>query len=151
MKMNGYQYAYELRKGLYGLGVYTLERIPKGCRVWTFQAKDHENPTAPHNILRYPSLEEVQQRLQKESPEYITFLLDHWYFYNDAVNEILDDSQYTNHSEDPSCVSNPSDGCIYATRDIEPGEELTEDYRTFHTTEWYQMIRNEHNSQWSFL
>jgi SET domain-containing protein len=44
---------------------------------------------------------------------------------------IKDDGKYMNHSTEPNCGTDMSTGDTYAIRDIEPGEQLFEDYAKF--------------------
>ena len=46
-------------------------------------------------------------------------------------NTHLDDGGMVNHSDNPSLATNNDDDYSYSTRDIQIGEELTEDYRTY--------------------
>jgi hypothetical protein len=62
-------------------------------------------------------------------------------YINDDTNELVvavDDSRFVNHSDDPNSISNPDDpnNQAMAARDIEPGEEITEDYRTYSMNTW---------------
>jgi hypothetical protein len=50
----------------------------------------------------------------------------------------IDDSRFVNHSDNPNSMSAPEDpnNQAMAARDIEPGEEITEDYRTYSMNTW---------------
>ncbi len=96
-----------------GYGVVATKLIPKGTVTWVqddldriFTPKD-ESDVAP--VMR----------------EY----LDRYCFTNALGHKILcwDHAKFVNHSFNPSCMSTAYDFEI-AIRDIEPGEQLTDDY-----------------------
>ena len=62
-------------------------------------------------------------------------------YINDDTNELvvaIDDSRFVNHSDTPNSISNPEDpnNQAMAVRDILPGEEILEDYRTYSMNTW---------------
>jgi hypothetical protein len=64
---------------------------------------------------------------------------------------MLDDAKMWNHAADPNTGNHPDeesgagDGMSsYARRDIAAGEELTDDYATYETIDWYESICKEY-------
>ena len=49
----------------------------------------------------------------------------------DKLCYITDDGKYMNHSTEPNCWTDMKTGNTYAIRDINPEEQLFEDYGTF--------------------
>lgn len=52
-------------------------------------------------------------------------------YYADKLCLVIDDGRYMNHSTDPNCLTDMETGYTYAIRNIEPDEQLFEDYGTF--------------------
>ncbi|XLS28868.1 SET domain-containing protein [Flavobacteriaceae bacterium M23B6Z8] len=96
-----------------GYGVVAKERIPKGTITWVQDELD---------IVITPS------KLDEMSPIYQK-TLDYYTFRNHEGNYILcwDHAKFVNHSFKSNCLTTPYDFEI-AIRDIEVGEELTDDY-----------------------
>lgn len=96
-----------------GYGVFATQLIPKGTITWILDDLDQKfdelyvsslDPTRRENLLKYC--------YRDETGAYILC----W-----------DIARYVNHSFRPSCIATPYKFEL-ATRDIQPGEELTDDY-----------------------
>lgn len=106
-----------------GLGLFAHEFIAKHTVVWRF------NP-----VLDQLLKPDVLETLSEHDRAYL-----HRYTYLNmrTGNYVLcgDDSRFINHSEDPNLVGvyppGDDEGEDVAARDIQKGEELTSDYRTF--------------------
>lgn len=98
---------------LVGYGVVATKLIPKGTITWVQDELD-----------RVYSKEEVQQL----SPLMRNYL-ETYCFMNAKGEKVLcwDYAKYVNHSFKPSCFSTAYD-FEFALRDIQPGEQLTDDY-----------------------
>lgn len=96
-----------------GYGVVATKLIPKGTITWVQDELDRVYP--PEEVARLSSL----------MREY----LETYCFTNARGEKVLcwDYAKYINHSFRPSCFSTAYDFEI-AIRDIEPGEQLTDDY-----------------------
>ncbi|WP_415035703.1 SET domain-containing protein [Flavobacterium sp.] len=96
-----------------GYGVVATKLIPKGTITWVQDELD-----------RVYTPEEVQQ-LSPLMRDY----LETYCFTNNRGEKVLcwDYAKYVNHSFVPSCFSTAYDFEI-AIRDIQPGEQLTDDY-----------------------
>jgi SET domain-containing protein len=100
-----------------GLGCFAAEVIPKGTVIWTFQ--DGFDTVIPKET--YEGLPERAKR----------FILNFCYFDQKKQSCIMcmDNAKYFNHAIDPNCSHDGED--TIASRDIFPGEEITENYYTF--------------------
>ena len=111
----------ELRHSpIHGIGLFAAENISQGTLVWKFipgvdqklAATDVESlPTfAKEQILKYAYR-------SKESDVWIL---------------CADDARFFNHSDQPNMVDDPmEEGLTIAAREINKGEELTSNYRTY--------------------
>lgn len=115
---------------IHGLGLFADQRIEKGAIIWRFtpgfdarftaeQVSDQPPPVKDHlDVYSFPS----QRPGMRVLP--------------------VDRAMYFNHSNAPSALSAREDGeeevITRALRDILPGEEITDDYRSFDTEfrEW---------------
>jgi len=103
-----------------GFGVVATKLIPKGTIAWVGDDLDFRISAA-----RYKKMDALYKRLWNR------------YAYRDEKgNYVLDwdIGRYVNHSFNPNCVSTAYDFDL-AVRDIQPGEEITEDYGFLNLTE----------------
>ena len=111
----------------YGKGIFTLENIPSGTCIWSYQLNENvvefDAEDSAAYLARLPTLADQQHFLN------VTF------GKGDVLCLILDDGKYMNHAEstDPRCNCKTAlqSGHCYAVRDIKAGEQLFEDYATF--------------------
>lgn len=105
---------------IHGIGLFADQLIRKGQAVWK------ENPLID---VRFPSLQKLN--LSKEAGKQIKSFS--WFNKEKNVWTLPgDNARFMNHSTHPNCGLNEKE-VVVAKRLILPGEELTEDYRTFHT------------------
>jgi uncharacterized protein len=111
-----------------GYGVVATKRIPKGTITWALDKLDRSFDT-----------DEIRQMdsLHQE-------LLDKYTFRDHLGRFILcwDLAKYVNHSFLSNCITTAYDFEI-AVRDIEPGEELTDDYGYLNLTESFIALPEE--------
>lgn len=104
-----------------GIGVFATQFIPKGTVLWVLDELDRKLDDSYIN-----SLTEIQQeRIYKYAFRDTVFM--------DSENKLIlasDLGQFMNHSTQANCVPLPYE-LVIACKDIEPGEELTDDYRWF--------------------
>lgn len=96
-----------------GLGVVATERIPAGTITWVDDALE---------------IRLSQQQVSRLHPLHLR-LFEH-FAYSDPDGRVTlnwDHARFVNHSCEPSCLSGPYKFEV-AVRDIEPGEQLTDDY-----------------------
>jgi len=96
-----------------GYGVVATQRIPKGTITWVLDALDREF---------------TPQQIAAMDPLYQD-ILDTYTYRNNKGNFVLcwDIGRYVNHSFRSNCMTTPYEFEV-AIRDIEAGEQLTDDY-----------------------
>jgi SET domain-containing protein len=102
---------------IHGLGVFTAEDVPAGTTIWEF-TEGVDWRIEAHELAAFP--------------EPYQAMLRHYCYRAPAGTYVLcgDNAKFMNHSDQPNC-DDPEGPRTVANRDLEPGEELTCDYRTF--------------------
>lgn len=108
---------------IHGVGLFADEFIPKGIITWRFD----------------PIWDVVFSKDEVEKlPEHQKRLIKFFAYFSDkrqAYIYSMDDSRFLNHSSHPNHdilpISNEVELCNVSNRDIQIGEELTVDYRSF--------------------
>tara|TARA_R100001369_G_scaffold29172_4_gene52656 strand:+ start:145543 stop:146130 length:588 start_codon:yes stop_codon:yes gene_type:complete len=110
-----------------GYGIVATKLIPEGTITWVQDELDQV----------YTS-----QEVQKMMP-HTQEMIDKFTFRNNKGNYVMcwDTAKYVNHSFNSNCLSTAYDFEI-AIRDIQPGEELTDDYGYLNVSEAFQ-AKNE--------
>ena len=108
-----------LPSNIHGLGLFVDEFTPKGTAIWKFlpgfdQRFTHEE------VASFPEI--VKEYLARHAS----------YRKNNLYLLCADEGNYFNHSDTPNVYSQEVPGeeemVVYAARDIQIGEELTENY-----------------------
>ena len=105
-----------------GIGVFAVEFIPANTRV------------DDHRLIYFDEQGTLKHLSSLPNDEARRDWLDHAFGEDGKVavhDTNFDDGGMVNHSDNPNLVTNEKDGYSYSTRDIQEGEELTEDYRTY--------------------
>jgi len=102
---------------IHGIGLFADQFIPAGTVIWRFQV-GFDVELSDEDFARLTEVAQKQVRRYAYS-----FPIGRRYFLSS------DDDRFTNHSDTPN--THFVDGCTVAARDIQPGEELTTDYREF--------------------
>lgn len=103
-----------------GIGLFTVNDIPKGHIIW------HENSNID---LQFASLDSLNLSLASLSQ------INKYAWFDELRNVWIlpgDDTRFINHSDTPNCDDSVL-GVTTTLMNIKAGEELTVDYRTFHT------------------
>jgi hypothetical protein len=113
-----------------GVGVFAAEFLPAGTRVETDRVH-----TAFTREQAYAFLEAVQNDEQRK------WWLEHIYCLDGLmkIDMVELDTMMVNHCDNPTVVTR-EDGFDYTTRDVNIGEELTEDYRTYDIVPYYEEL-----------
>ena len=127
-----------------GIGSFADEFIPKDAKIFiiTKESKYYDEQEAIAHLASMNSEEEKR------------YWLSHVYEVKDKIAEDPYDLPTINHSNEPNmrlCIKEYGDGYCYALRDIEEGEELTEDYRTYPVFPFLQKLMKEHGVTEAFL
>lgn len=103
-----------------GHGVIATELIPRGTIVWARDALD-----------RMFTEEDLQRLLATRGDALLTYV-----YLNSAGKGVLcwDIARFINHSCAPNCMTTGTDEFEIAVRDIQPGEQLTNDYGSLNVT-----------------
>ncbi|RKG93628.1 SET domain-containing protein [Corallococcus carmarthensis] len=97
-----------------GLGLFAEERIPRGTVIWAFD-QPLDQRYWPGDVARMSAAAKA-------------FLARYAYCERGTLVLCGDHARFMNHSDVPNCGNNASRTATVAVRDIEPGEELTDDY-----------------------
>jgi uncharacterized protein len=99
------------------LGLFALESIEEDTIVW----EGNDNNFVEVTGYSYELLDPMGRSF---IDMYCSHITDDWYCR-------MDDSRFINHSDTPNLRFDMSTKTMVALRDIDEGEELTLDYRTF--------------------
>ncbi len=96
-----------------GYGLVAKQLIPKGTIIWILDELDREFTPGQINQMH----------------SHIKSIVENYTYRNNKGNYVLcwDNGRFMNHSFNANCISTPYNFEI-ATRDIFPGEQLTDDY-----------------------
>ena len=117
---------YEIRKtDHYGKGLYALENIPAGTRIWSYKLNE--------NVFEYDAEQSITHLQNLPSLKAQQRFLDSSFGKGDVLCLIIDDGQYMNHADWPfcNCKTDLSTGNCYASQNIQYGDQLYEDYTSF--------------------
>lgn len=108
-----------------GYGVVATKFIPKGTITWAIDRLDR--------IF-------TKTQIKKMDPVYQN-ILDTYAYRNPEGNYILcwDNARFVNHSSNSNCITTAYEFEI-AVRDIQPGEELTDDYGYLNVDEPFEVL-----------
>lgn len=105
---------------IHGKGIFADEPIAAGAVIWRWGGTEMTN-------AEFEDLDQLEQAEMQEH-SYQSKTNGNWYILDDDI-------KFINHSNTPNTTENiePGDGAgvLVAKRNIEPGEELTQDYRDF--------------------
>jgi SET domain-containing protein len=130
----------EVKKSkIHGLGLFAKRFIPKNTIWWHAR---------PEDVLIISKAQFLTLEKSIKSPileDYFKGLLTYSYYERelDALIFCLDDSRFVNHSfEDNSGASEDENGfCSVSLRDIQPGEEITENYCKYTKCTWLEKYK----------
>jgi SET domain-containing protein len=132
------EYAEVRSSAIHGLGLFAKKLIPKGTVWWHAREKDALVITKDQFLI----LDDPPKT--PLITNFIESLLTYAYYDEilDALIFCLDDSKYVNHSFDPNTGTIEEHALnAIARRDIQPGEEIVEDYTAYASCEWLQKYK----------
>ena len=107
--------------GIHGIGVFAIQRIPKGCR------SIFSNGVGNWIKLPIADVETLPEHSRNLVETYCLFD-ETCYYVPDYGFKVMDLVNYLNHSSHPNIVSVNDGETFEALRDIEAGEELFVNY-----------------------
>ena len=124
---------------IHGMGLYAKKLIPKGTKWW------HARPQDVLIITKEQFLNLDNSLKSSLMDNFMKILLTYSYYERelDALIFCLDNSKFVNHSTNAnSGASEDENGfCAIAQRDIQPGEEITEDYSKYTLCSWLKKYK----------
>ncbi|MEJ2250004.1 MAG: SET domain-containing protein-lysine N-methyltransferase [Candidatus Lokiarchaeota archaeon] len=124
---------------IHGLGLFAKSKIPHGTVWW------HARPKDVIIITKEQFLNLDTSYKSQSIKDYINILLTYSYYERnlDSLIFCVDDARYVNHSFDAnSGASEDENGfCAVALKDIQRGEEITEDYSKYTICSWLQKYK----------
>lgn len=113
---------------LIGCGVFATQLIPQGTLIWVQDKLDR--------VFTEVSVRSFEPAYQE--------ILERYCFRNRSGNWVFcwDNARFINHSFRANCLVTPY-GCEIAIRDIQPDEELTNDYGCFNIIEPFECLPEE--------
>lgn len=106
------------KSNISGLGLFANVDIPQGTVIWKFEPK-------LDTLLK---IEDIQNLSEEAIQQFLNYA-----FFDKSREKFMlcgDDARFFNHSEAPNCDDINTDITV-AVRNIQKGEELTVDYKTF--------------------
>lgn len=128
--------SYEIKhlNDLKGNGIFAKQKILKGEKIYALA--DDANKLEIND-------DQVEKFISRMSFEEKIDFFEHSFCFNDSIIVDLRKSEmkYMNHSLNPnSCVD--TNGNSFATRDITPDEEITENYLSYSHPTQYERLEN---------
>jgi len=128
------EFTYVKPSEIHGLGLFAKKFIPKSTMLW------HARPQDVLIITKDQFLTLDTSYKSSSIKDYIHYLLTYSYYDRelDAIIFCLDNSRFINHSFNAnSGISEDESSFIaVAQNDIQPGEEITEDYSKYTVCTW---------------
>lgn len=119
---------------IHGWGLFARRAIPKGAAWWQASLDN----VILLNQLQVETLMTSQLNTTMESLLTLTRIYGYYSASLDRIIVCLDNARFVNHSFEPNSGA-PADGnplCSVALRDIEAGEEITENYGHYDGCPW---------------
>lgn len=129
-----------------GVGLFADQDIKQGQIVWQYSSDTCL-------VFTEKQFQSLLESFHKTERQVIQYYLTYTYYqkYLRGLIFCLDNSRFVNHSEEPN-LGGPSHhtselGWQYsiALRDIKKGEELTENYKTYDSSEWLDEICRDYD------
>jgi SET domain-containing protein len=124
---------------IHGLGLFAKKCIPKGTIWW------HARPQDVLIIGKEQFLIMESSCKTAIMDKFIEILLTYSYYERDfdALIFCLDNSRYVNHSFNANSGATEDENgfCAVAIKNIQPGDEITEDYSKYSLCSWLQKYK----------
>ena len=115
---------------IHSLGLFATELIPKDTVYWTYE--EFVNVTT-FSHTQYKYVHDSERTISLESKYMWTGFRVYSFYVKeiDSLLFVLDNARFINHSETPNSAFDYSKKGRIALRDIQPGEEITENYFSY--------------------
>ncbi len=113
-----------------GKGLFAIGAFKKGEEVWVPQ----DRSSTKSKVMNDGEFKKFMEKCKREGKQWDAVYLGNGLHRAAIANRNNNPSNYGNHSCDPNTA--PIDGKRIATRDIEPGKEITIDYGFFSPKDW---------------
>jgi SET domain-containing protein len=130
------------RSKIHGFGLFAKKLIQKGTIWWYARPQDVLIMTKDQFQILETS------HTSKLIDNFIQTVLTYSYYERelDALIFCLDNSRFVNHSINANSVTKKENGfCVIARRDIQPGEEISEDYSKYTPCAWLVKYKKWYN------
>jgi len=121
---------------LHGLGLFMTKPACKGTVVWEPTSAN----TVRFNREAYTTLLNSQQTTVSKS---LIEAIRTFSIYNpqqDVLVMNIDNARFFNHSPTPNCKTDETTMNTILARDVEQGEELTDNYQLYHECPWLELL-----------
>ena len=127
----------------HGRGTFAAEFVPANAKVIIIrETRYFDKKQALEHLASLPTIEEKR------------YWLSHVYEVKDRIAEDPYDQLIINHSSTPNVANvfkDYNDSYCYALRDIQPGEEFTEDYEDYSKISFLEELRKQYGVVWDFI
>jgi Pyridoxal-dependent decarboxylase, C-terminal sheet domain len=125
-----------------GQGIVLLQPVKEGSVIYAF------GPLGVTHICHTES--SVLEHIAPMSETDAQFFLNHIFCWQGTMIELIGSCKFMNHCGNPTLKLAPgSDSSWVATRDLEVGEEITDNYATFDNPPWYVEICRARGVEWT--
>jgi hypothetical protein len=106
-----------------GKGIYALKPVKYGTCIWTYKLNI--------NVIEFNQEQSIEYLQSLPNLKAQQRFMDLSFGKGDVLCLIIDDGQYVNHADAPNCKTDLNTGHCYAIEDIDAGQQIFEDYRSF--------------------
>ncbi len=134
------EYTVVKQSEIQGYGLFAKKFIPKGKMWWHARVQDVLVIEKDQFLRLAKSFEPPASYSPRLTENFVTCIL-YYATYDvdiDAFVFSLDNARYVNHSENPNSAEGKEKFSSLALRDIQPGEEITEDYSRYGKAPWIE-------------
>lgn len=107
------------------------EFVPKGTKIWALRED---------KATIFKTRDQLEEYLSSLSPKKQIETLVHIYCSGNEAILLSDGAQYTNPDFHSNAVNTEDLKSNFTTRDIFPGEEMTNNYTEFHVIDWFEEL-----------
>ncbi len=135
------EYTVVRSSGIQGYGLFAKKLIPKGTVWWHARSQDVLIVQKDQFLTLVNSFRPPLPYKPRLAEKFIECLLSYSYYDEDmdALIFSMDNARYVNNSPDANSAAGVEKFSSVALRDIQSGEEITEDYSRYKKARWASM------------